>query len=297
MTVLPYINHEPAWRILPSSNRTTIPTSDRKMCREDTRPTLPPVRDLFRDELSRSARPPTNLSPPWIVPGPRADHNLDRSFTRAERRQDSQLDGPGVQRSAPSAAYYSHPTQQRYDGRTGSRAPPPGSLSPSISQYHPPVHPQYHARSTSQADQRPGPHDQCTPPGSHPYSNLPAPAYYSYPTTGLSSRGSGSYSEGYARDQDREGMTAPVASEARQPPASTVSSLKYECDYCGKGFTRPSSLKIHLNSHTGEKPFVCTFEGCGRSFSVLSNMRRHARVHNEAPSRHQESSDEHSDRQ
>ncbi|KAF9010493.1 hypothetical protein BDQ17DRAFT_1187279, partial [Cyathus striatus] len=54
---------------------------------------------------------------------------------------------------------------------------------------------------------------------------------------------------------------------------------KYECSYCGKGFTRPSSLKIHLNSHTGEKPFVCPVENCGRSFSVLSNMRRHARVH------------------
>ncbi|KAF8210477.1 hypothetical protein K438DRAFT_1454529, partial [Mycena galopus ATCC 62051] len=54
---------------------------------------------------------------------------------------------------------------------------------------------------------------------------------------------------------------------------------KYECDYCGKGFSRPSSLRIHLNSHTGEKPFVCPVDGCGRSFSVLSNMRRHARVH------------------
>ncbi|KAF7306096.1 hypothetical protein HMN09_00764700 [Mycena chlorophos] len=58
-----------------------------------------------------------------------------------------------------------------------------------------------------------------------------------------------------------------------------ASSAKYECTYCGKGFTRPSSLKIHLNSHTGEKPFVCPVDGCGRSFSVLSNMRRHARVH------------------
>ena len=25
--------------------------------------------------------------------------------------------------------------------------------------------------------------------------------------------------------------------------------------------------------------YVCPFEGCGRSFSVQSNMRRHARVH------------------
>lgn len=28
------------------------------------------------------------------------------------------------------------------------------------------------------------------------------------------------------------------------------------------------------------KAFTCPVEGCGRSFSVLSNMRRHARVHN-----------------
>ncbi|KDN47558.1 hypothetical protein K437DRAFT_223075 [Tilletiaria anomala UBC 951] len=54
---------------------------------------------------------------------------------------------------------------------------------------------------------------------------------------------------------------------------------KYECQWCGKRFTRPSSLKIHLHVHTGEKPFVCEVPGCGRSFSVQSNLRRHQKGH------------------
>lgn len=54
---------------------------------------------------------------------------------------------------------------------------------------------------------------------------------------------------------------------------------RYYCPFCNKAFNRPSSLRIHTYSHTGEKPFVCQEEGCGRQFSVQSNMRRHLRVH------------------
>ncbi|KAI8084968.1 uncharacterized protein BX664DRAFT_249667, partial [Halteromyces radiatus] len=54
---------------------------------------------------------------------------------------------------------------------------------------------------------------------------------------------------------------------------------KYQCPYCQKGFSRPSSLRIHTYSHTGEKPFTCPEPNCDRSFSVQSNMRRHIRVH------------------
>ncbi|ORX44271.1 hypothetical protein DM01DRAFT_1258936, partial [Hesseltinella vesiculosa] len=54
---------------------------------------------------------------------------------------------------------------------------------------------------------------------------------------------------------------------------------KYPCPQCTKTFSRPSSLRTHIFSHTGEKPYGCPFEGCGRRFSVQSNMRRHLRVH------------------
>ncbi|ODQ76614.1 hypothetical protein LIPSTDRAFT_46862, partial [Lipomyces starkeyi NRRL Y-11557] len=51
----------------------------------------------------------------------------------------------------------------------------------------------------------------------------------------------------------------------------------YVCQVCTRAFSRPSSLRIHSHSHTGEKPFVCGHQGCGKAFSVRSNMKRHER--------------------
>ncbi|ORX58300.1 hypothetical protein DM01DRAFT_1283722 [Hesseltinella vesiculosa] len=53
----------------------------------------------------------------------------------------------------------------------------------------------------------------------------------------------------------------------------------YKCPTCQKQFNRPSALQTHSYTHTGEKPFECAHPGCGRRFSVISNLRRHRRVH------------------
>ncbi|GAA5938939.1 C2H2-type zinc finger protein [Sporobolomyces koalae] len=55
---------------------------------------------------------------------------------------------------------------------------------------------------------------------------------------------------------------------------------KYCCPHCSKRFARPSSLRIHTFSHTGEKPFTCP--QCDRAFSVQSNLRRHLKIHKNA---------------
>ncbi|KZT63893.1 hypothetical protein DAEQUDRAFT_760258 [Daedalea quercina L-15889] len=48
------------------------------------------------------------------------------------------------------------------------------------------------------------------------------------------------------------------------------------CPHCNKRFNRPSSLNIHVNTHTGAKR---AYPGCNRRFNVNSNMRRHYRNH------------------
>ncbi|KAH6660202.1 hypothetical protein BKA67DRAFT_653401 [Truncatella angustata] len=76
---------------------------------------------------------------------------------------------------------------------------------------------------------------------------------------------------------------------------SSSTQKKHKCKVCDKRFTRPSSLQTHMYSHTGEKPFCCEVEGCGRHFSVVSNLRRHRKVHKNDAKSEAGSEDRHDD--
>ncbi|PVU91634.1 hypothetical protein BB561_004296 [Smittium simulii] len=77
-----------------------------------------------------------------------------------------------------------------------------------------------------------------------------------------------------AHEKNESAKPKTITATASEKPVQ-----KYNCQYCDKSFTRPSSLTIHTYTHTGEKPHECTFPGCKKRFSVLSNLRRHLKLH------------------
>ncbi|XP_015184803.1 PREDICTED: zinc finger protein 845-like isoform X2 [Polistes dominula] len=66
----------------------------------------------------------------------------------------------------------------------------------------------------------------------------------------------------------------PPTSEVNE---STENQKPYQCQHCGRRFTRPHEKVKHERIHTGEKPHIC--EVCGKTFRVSYCLTLHMRTH------------------
>ncbi|KAI9740680.1 MAG: Strongly-conserved Zn-finger binding protein (TFIIIA) [Claussenomyces sp. TS43310] len=79
-------------------------------------------------------------------------------------------------------------------------------------------------------------------------------------------------------DQDNQDAESPITpfSPARKFP-SELKTIKCTFEGCTKTFNRPARLTSHLRSHTNERPFVCSHDGCDKAYMQEKHLIQHVK--------------------
>ncbi|PBK95610.1 hypothetical protein ARMGADRAFT_806451 [Armillaria gallica] len=245
---------------------------------------LPPISQIFN---MPPGQPQSSASPPYIAGngyGAYTSHIPNESQSRRHSSTAHSHGGPQPYTlpNSGSSSYYDPGSVSRSSVHSVPNAPYYGSSYPTQAETKPAGNTLYcNSYGNYPSDSYPsGSSDyrgQVVPVATNPHYAIPGqgaplamhPSQSAYPVSRIndSSSHSSRTEGGDSTSRSREGYAD-----------DSTNKTRYECSYCGKGFSRPSALKIHVISHTGDKDFVCPEDSCRRRFGIRSNMLRHIRL-------------------
>ncbi|KAK2896043.1 hypothetical protein Q8A73_015531 [Channa argus] len=118
----------------------------------------------------------------------------------------------------------------------------------------------------------PGFEESCnSEPGTNSNHWLLSPVAHSQEQNG------GKHVDSESASHSRKVYNSPMPGRGCDPPKD---NKFLKCDTCGKAFRaykRSSLLKLHMSTHTDEKPYICKI--CGKSFCRVSLLKWHMRIH------------------
>ena len=89
--------------------------------------------------------------------------------------------------------------------------------------------------------------------------------------------GGGGNSNGPGRSKHKNRSTKAKMTTVMTTDGSGKEKPVHRCNICNRGFLNKSNIKVHLRTHTGEKPFKC--DACAKAFRQKAHLLKHMQIH------------------